>query len=617
MNESIQKKLGRIKPPRVHITYDLETEGAIIKKSLPCIIGIVADLSGKKAEDFMPYEDRKFVYIDPDNLNDVIKSAQPTVEISITVNEQAQSVVVKFNSIDDLHIKNIVLNTPFLKEKFDYRLSVSDLKVRLANNGKFLNIAKKILKDKLTDAAPEFAEYKFISENQKTQILNLFTIFVKLTANSTDENPLVIIQKEIENIDKEMNLILNQILHDPAFKRLEGTWKGIHYMIKNLSIGASLKIRVLNADINELSDDLSKALEFDQSTLFKKLYEEEYGTYGGNPYTCLLVDHFIGRNSNDFMFLHNLVDVVACAHIPTVLGADSTIFDLESYETLHVPRDIAKIFDSPELIKFKTFRDREDSRYLSLVMPKFMSRLPYHPQIMKIEGINFIEDVEDHNKFTWSNSIYVYGTKIGETYERFGWFSSIIGPENGGMVSNLPVYVYKTKDGDHLVKCPTEATITDRREKELSEQGFIALCYCKDTDYSVFFSGQSINRPLLFDKAIANSNARLSARFQYILNTSRFAHYIKCIMRDKIGTFSTRVDIEEFLNRWISQYVLLSPEASQEIKAEYPLSEAKVVVVDMPGKPGCYNAIIYLKPHFQMEELTVSLRLVAKIPGGE
>ena len=627
MKESKQYYISRTRPPRVQITYDLETEGAIVQKELPFVIGIIGDFIGfREGINVIPYKERKFISINPSNFIEVMQSFSPQISVSFDVDNEKQSAILKFKSIDDFVPDRIITQVASLDKRYKRRILLSDLKVRLMNNSKLYQIALNFLdKDnkkpnpsdknkadgKNSDLELVFQKFQFINEEQKKYMFDLFEQLKKI--EYTKEQDLIhCIQKDISKSDGIIDKALNQILHDKNFQRLEGTWRGITYLLKSLSISESLKIKIFNGTFEEVKDDLEKSLEFDQSSLFKKLYEAEYGTYGGNPYGLLLFDHYIKRNQQDFMFLNRLSEVVACAHLPTSIGVDPSLFDLDSFEHLHVPRDIESLFESPELAAFKSFRESNDSRYISLILPKFMNRLPYGSN-NPVKNLNYNEIIDKHEDFPWSNSIYVYGKRIGEAFERFGWFAAIIGAEGGGKVDELPVYTYKNSDGDIVMKSPTETAITDRREKELSNQGFISLCHCKDTNFSVFFSGQSSNKPPLFDKVEANQNAQISARFQYILNTSRFAHYIKCIMRDKVGSFHTKETVEKFLNKWISQYVLLVDDASQELKSEYPLREARVEVKDNL-KAGCYDAIIWLRPHMQMEELTVSLRLVAKLP---
>ena len=618
MSDNIQKKISRNRPPRVQITYDLELEGAQIKKELPCVIGLIANLTGEIDENnAIPiYSQRKFVLIDQDNVDDVFAKSKPMAKANLGLDlEKQSSCLINFKTIKDLHPEYIMKNIPIMNERYEKRLKLSDLLTRILNNEKMLEIAELLVKDNKSKPEDLFKDYPFINEEQKTYILDIFSLLSEI--QNEQNNVILKIQDVITIYDQELTILLNQFLHSKSYKDLESSWLGIRYMLNNLELGESLKIRVLNATFKEINEDLVRALAFDQSFLFKKLYEEEYGTYGGEAYTCLLVDKLIEKNQEDFFFLHKFAEVVCAAHIPTAIGVHSNMFDLSDYTSLHKPRMLDKIFQSPEFKKFKSFRAKDESRYISLIMPSFMSRIPYGPKTEKIETMDFTEDVSKHEYFSWSNSVYVYGTKIAQSFSKFHWFSSIIGPENGGKVDDLPAYSFQSEDGDIVFQSPSETAITDRREKELSSLGFISLCHCKDSDFAVFFSGQSANDPPLYNKDIANANAKLSARFQYMLNCSRFAHYIKCIMRDKIGTFSTKLEIQAFLNEWIKEYVLSMDEASQEMKAKYPLREASIIVEDVPGVPGTYDSIIFLRPHFQTEGLTVSLRLVARIPGGE
>jgi type VI secretion system protein ImpC len=384
----------------------------------------------------------------------------------------------------------------------------------------------------------------------------------------------------------------------------------------NTETSTKLKLRLLNATKKELLADLEKAIEFDQSQLFKKVYEEEYGTFGGHPYSCLVADIEFTRHPKDMLLLEKLAEVAAAAHAPLIAAAHPRLFDLDSFEQLSVPRDLAKIFESLELIKWTSFRNSEDSRYVTLTVPRYLTRLPYGAKTVPVEGMNFEEEIvgTDSTKFCWGNTAFVLAQRITNAFAMYGWTAAIRGVEGGGLVEGLPAYTFKTTDGDIALKCPTETSITDRREKELSDLGFISLCHCKGTDYAAFFGGQTVQKAKTYTTDDANANAAISARLPYILAASRFAHYIKVIIRDKIGSFLTRDDIELYLNTWIAQYVLLNDDAPQNVKARYPLREARVDVYEIPGKPGSYRSVVYLRPHFQMEELSASIRLVATLP---
>lgn len=430
------------------------------------------------------------------------------------------------------------------------------------------------------------------------------------------KDTVAFINQRILEIDDLITNQLNAIMHDPAFQKLEGSWRGLSYLVMNTETAVHLKLRLLNITKKELLDDLEKAVEFDQSQMFKKIYEEEYGTFGGHPYSCLIGDYEFTRHPQDMELLQKVSQVAAAAHAPFITAAHPRLFDLDSWDHLGVPRDLAKIFDSLEMIKWNSFRETEDSRYVAMLLPRVLMRLPYGANTLPAEGLNFEEDVAgaDTSKFCWTNPAYILGERITNAFSHYKWTAAIRGVEGGGIVEGLPAYTFKTTDGDIALKCPTETSITDRREKELSDLGFISLCHCKGTDYAAFFGGQTTQKPKIYNLNEANANANLSARLPYILAASRFAHYIKVIMRDKIGSFLTRDNVEKYLNTWIASYVVMNDNASQPVKARFPLREARIDVYDIPGKPGSYRSVIYLRPHFQMEELTASIRMVATLP---
>ena len=424
------------------------------------------------------------------------------------------------------------------------------------------------------------------------------------------------INDRIAQIDEIISVQLNEVLHHPDLQKLEATWRGFAYLVFNTETSTRLKIRMLNATKGELLKDLEKAVEFDQSVLFKKIYEDEYGTFGGLPFSTLIGDYEFGRHPQDVALLEKLSNVAAAAHAPFIAGAAPMLFDMASFTELGVPRDLAKIFESAELIKWRSFRESEDSRYVTLCLPRVLLRLPYGPKTVPVEGVDFVEDTDgrDHAKYLWGNPAWVLGQRITNAFALYGWTAAIRGVEGGGKVEGLPAHTFRTDEGDIALKCPTEIAITDRREKELNDLGFVTLVHCKNTDYAAFFGGHTTNKPKLYNTAAANANSRLSAMLPYILNASRFAHYIKVIMRDKIGSFMTKDNVSTYLNTWIVDYVLAKDDAGQDIKAEYPLREARVDVTDIPGKPGSYKAVVFLRPHFQLEELTASIRLVAELP---
>lgn len=424
------------------------------------------------------------------------------------------------------------------------------------------------------------------------------------------------INARIADIDALLSRQLNEVMHAPEFQRLEASWRGLHYLVQQTETSTMLKLRVLNVSKTDLLRDLERASEFDQSALFKKVYEEEYGMFGGAPFGALIGDYEFGRHPQDVALLEKISNVAAAAHAPFFAAANPQLFNLDSFTNIGGPRDLAKIFDGLEYVKWKSFRESEDSRYVGLTLPHILLRLPYGPETVPVETFNFQEDVDgtDHSKYLWGNAAYALGSRITDAFAKHNWCVAIRGVEGGGLVEGLPAHTFMTDEGDVALKCPTEIAITDRREKELTDLGLIPLVHCKGRDYAAFFGVQSCQKPKKYDTDAANANARLSTQLQYILATSRFAHYLKAIMRDKIGRFMTRQNCQDYLNRWIANYVLLDDNASQDAKAQNPLREARIDVSEIPGKPGAYRAVAFLRPHFQLEELTVSLRLVAELP---
>jgi type VI secretion system protein ImpC len=473
-----------------------------------------------------------------------------------------------------------------------------------------LSLVDRILEDgKLARDKSQSKYAKDLVSEFATQILD-----EGMTVNKDTQQML---KDRIAQIDDLITKQLNEILHHADFQKLEGSWRGLNYLVMKTETGTMLKLRLMNITQNELLKDLEKAVEFDQSAIFKKVYEEEYGTHGGHPFSCLMGDFEFTRHPNDFLLLNKISEVAAAAHAPFIAAADPKLFDLDSFTDLGVPRDLAKTFESLELIKWKSFRDSEDSRYVNLTLPRILMRLPYGAATRPVEEFaSFEENVDgmDHQKYLWGNSAYALAERITNAFALYKWCGAIRGVEGGGKVDGLPTHTFKTTDGDIALKCPTEVAITDRREKEISDQGFISLVHCKGTDYAAFFGGQTCNKPKVYNLDAANANARLSAQLPYILAASRFAHYLKVIMRDKIGSFMTAGQVSSYLNNWIASYVLLSDEAGQETKAQFPLREARVDVAEIPGKPGCYKAVVFLRPHFQLDELTASIRLVAELP---
>jgi type VI secretion system protein ImpC len=596
MNDSKQNSISNL--PRVQITYDREENGAMISYELPCVIGIIADMTNVNTEEF---SSREFININQDNYNKIISSLNITIDVSYSNEEFNISSPLAIKSIEDFHPINIIKKIPELDSLLEIKNQMQDLLIRIINNNKIHSALNSFIKSGTK-------ELDFINPSQLDYISKLFDS-AKENITFTSENASDDIRTYIATIDNKFSGFLNYILRHKDFQRFESTWRGIYYLIQNSK--SDIKIKLLHATIEDIRSDLSAPL--DKSSLFHKIYEQEYGTLGGSPYSLLLWDYYISSSSEDVQLLHNISSLSAISHSPSCLGVSPEMLDVSSFENLYDINSLNNLFESATKIEFNGFRDTEDSRYISLVLPKFMTRAPYGNGFNEVHGINYNETVATHSDFLWSNSVYAYGQKISESFSKYGWFSFVIGVENGGKTDNLPIFYYTKPNGDFIIKCPTEIAITDRRELELSKNGFISLCYAKNQNYAVFFSGQSCQKSLTYDDPVANGSAKLSANFVNIMNIARFAQYCKIIIRNKIGTMMDANQMSLFLNKWISKYVILGSNTPNYLKLKYPLTSASVTVVDQ-NDPGWYTATIYITPHKYLQGMSVSLRMVTKLP---
>jgi type VI secretion system protein ImpC len=423
-------------------------------------------------------------------------------------------------------------------------------------------------------------------------------------------------------IDDKLTRQIDQIIHHADFQKLEGTWRGLSYLVSNTETDTMLKIRVMNVTKDELRKTCKKykGTRWDQSPLFKKIYGDEYDMPGGEPYGCIVGDYFFDHTPPDVELLGEMAKVSAAAHSPFISGVSPTVMQMDSWAELSNPADLAKIFATPEYAAWRSLRDSDDSRYLGLAMPRFLARRPYGAKTEPVDEFAYEEDTEgaDSAKYCWANSAYAMAANINRAFKLYGWCSRIRGRESGGVVEGLPLHSFPTDDGGVDMKCPTEIAIGDRREAELAKLGLMPLSHWKNTDFAAFIGAQSLQKPAQYDDPDATANANLSARMPYLFACCRFAHYLKCIVRDKIGSFKERDDVQAWLQKWITQYVDGDPAHSSElVKSQKPLAAAEVVVEDVEGNPGFYAAKFFLRPHYQLEGLTVSLRLVSKLPSAK
>jgi type VI secretion system protein ImpC len=437
----------------------------------------------------------------------------------------------------------------------------------------------------------------------------------------TSHDTVQTIQSIIAEIDRKLSDQVNEIIHNPDFQELESAWRGLHYLVNNSETDTMLKIRVLNVSKKELGKTLRryKGANWDQSPIFKKMYEEEYGQLGGEPYGCLVGDYYFDQSPQDVELLGEIAKISAAAHAPFLAAAAPTLFQMESWQELANPRDLAKIFSTPEYASWRSLRESDDARYLGLTLPRFLARQPYGAKSDPVDEFDFEEDVSGgSDKFTWANSAYAMAVNINRSYKLYGWCSRIRGIESGGAVTGLPTHTFPTDDGGVDMTCPTEIAISDRREAELAKSGFMPLLHKKNSDFAAFIGAQSLQKPAAYDDPDATANAALAARLPYLFATCRFAHYLKCIVRDKVGAFKERDEMQRWLQQWIIQYVDGDPlHSSEETKARKPLAAAEVTMEEIEGDPGYYSAKFFLRPHYQLEGLTVSLRLVSKLPSAK
>jgi type VI secretion system protein ImpC len=462
-------------------------------------------------------------------------------------------------------------------------------------------------------------------QTDRSRAQELMTALVDEAMSGTvtwNKNLVKTIEEAIKKLDAKLSTQLSTVMHDDSFKQLEGSWRGLNYLVKNTSTSGSMRIRMLQAGKRELYKEMDKAADYDQSMLFKQIYDNEFGMAGGEPYGLLIGDYQFTNSNEDMELIRKVSNVAAAAFCPFVSAADSSLLGLNSWQELSNPRDLEKVQTSQEFAKWRGFRETDDSRFVTMAMPRVLARLPYGEATRPADTFNFEETERgtksterlEHNDYCWMNAAYVLGERVTNAMTQHNWATAIRGAEGGGKVENLPLHVFASDEGDMDAQCPTEIGITDRREAELSKLGFLPLCHYKNTDYAVFFGAQTTNKPKKYDTPEATANAEISARLPYLLATSRFAHYLKVMARDKIGSFMEVDDCEKWLNKWINQYVNANAGASHDLKAKYPLAEARISVSEVPGKPGSYNAVAHLRPWLQFEELTTSMRLVAQIP---
>ncbi len=465
-------------------------------------------------------------------------------------------------------------------------------------------------------------EFKPKTDRARAEVENAVRTLAEQALRETtvvSDDVIGTIKAIIAEIDKKLSDQINQIMHNERFQQVESAWRGLSYLVNNTETDEMLKIRVMNISKKDLGKTLKKykGTAWDQSPLFKKLYEQEYGQLGGEPYGCLVGDYYFDHTPGDVELLGQMSQIAAASHAPFLAAASPTVMGMDTWQELANPRDLAKIFSSPEYAGWRSLRESDDAKYVGLAMPRFLARVPYGAKTSPVEEFDFEEETTggEHTKYTWANAAYAMAVNVNRAFKQYGWCTAIRGVESGGAVEGLPVHTFPSDDGGVDMKCPTEIAISDRREAELANSGFMPLIHRKNTDVAAFIGAQSLQKPTEYTDPDATANARLAARLPYLFASSRFAHYLKCMVRDKVGSFKERADMERFLSDWIKDYVLGNPgSAGDELKARKPLAGAEVKVSEIEGNPGYYAASFHLRPHYQLEGVNVTMSLVSRLP---
>ena len=642
---STQKFITRNRAPRVQIEYDVELYGAEKHIQLPFVMGVLTDLSGKPNEPLPPVADRKFLEIDVDNFDSRLRALKPRVAFQVpnTVSGEANlSVSLIFESIDDFSPAAVARQTPPFDHLLDARQQLSNLITYMDGKSGAEELVGRLLRDpemlrSVADGpaaeAPGNTKFEWTLKTefkprtdaaQEAVERAVRTLSEQALANAQLIGPDVnrSIEAIIAQLDKTLTDGLNLILHHEDYQKLESAWRGLRYLVGNTETDEMLKIRVLNISKAELYKTLARyqGPDWDQSPVFKSVYEAEYGQFGGEPFGCLVGDYYFDHSNVDVAILGEMSKVCAAAHCPFIASAAPTVMQMQSWQEVANPRDLGKIAMAPEYAAWRSLRESEDARYLALAMPRFLARLPYGAKTDPVEEFDFEEDAGagDSARYVWANSAYAMAVNINRAFKTYGWCARIRGIESGGAVEGLPTHTFPTDDGGVDMKCPTEIAISDRREAELARCGFMPLVHRKNSDFAAFISAQSLQKPVEYDDPDATAAGALGARLPYLFACCRFAHYLKCIVMDKIGSFRDHEDMRRWLQDWILNYVDGDPANSSEvIRARKPLAAAEILIDEVEGQPGYYSARFFLRPHYQLEGLTVSLRLVARLPSAK
>jgi type VI secretion system protein ImpC len=421
----------------------------------------------------------------------------------------------------------------------------------------------------------------------------------------------------IAALDEKISAQVNEVFHQPSFQKLESAWRGLKFAVDRTDFRENIRMEVLNVSKEDLLADFEDAPEVTKSGLYKIVYSAEYGQFGGKPYGAVFSNYEVGPGPQDMALLQKAAAVGAMSHAPFFASAGPQFFGMKDVLGLPNLKDLESHFEGPQYAKWRALRETEDGRYVGLVLPRFLLRLPYGSTTVQAKTFNFEETVsESHDQYLWGNATFAMSTRISESFAKYRWCPNIIGPQAGGTVDNLPLHVYQAQ-GTGQIKIPTEVLVSERREFELSEQGFISLTYRKDSDNAAFFSASSIQKPKKFGQSAegkeAELNYKLGTQLPYLFVANRIAHYLKVIQREQIGTAKERGDLERELNEWIRQYVADMEAPTAAIRGKRPLREASIKVSDVPGDAGWYQVEMKVRPHFKYMGSFFTLSLIGRL----
>ncbi len=470
-------------------------------------------------------------------------------------------------------------------------------------------------------AAQGFLE-RFLSESSTEKALALW---LGDDVPESKDRLARLLNRDIARIDQLLTDQVNAVLHHEQFQQLEAGWRSLSYLVEQVEDGSNVKVRAMHLTWKELSRDMERALEFDRSQFFSKVYSEEFGTPGGEPFSVLLGNYEVhprltkDHSTDDIATLRGISQVAAAAFCPFIASANPAMFGLKDFGGLERNIDFERVFDQTDYLQWNRFREEEDSRFIGLTLPRVLARLPYEDDGSRVDGFRYREDVAgpDKSKFLWGNAAFGFGAVLIRSFNESGWLAGIRGVQRGvdggGLVTGLPVHSFGTDAANVIQKMSTDVTITDFLEKPLSGLGFIPLCHCKDTEFSAFYTNSSVQKPKVYDNSTTTMTSKISAMLQYMLCVSRFAHYVKVLVRDKTGSFAEAEDCEDFLQRWLVKYVTDDDDATTKIKSRFPLRQAQVKIQENPGEPGNYLCVIHLWPHYELDDLTAAIRVRAEL----